>query len=806
MANHPATTPPVTENTEETVLSLDTALIILRRYWFIIILAALVGGTAAYYFVGKQNYVYQKTASVLMRDAQTSNDASSERIMAELGIDSGAANLANESFILKSTALMKKVVEDLNLNTSYWQKKDFREIELYQATPLLVHFEQIDKQRACSLQLTPLDEKRFTLSHPNNQGEPVLLEGVYGKPLTLPFAIISVHPTSLMTDAWNGKTVTVRHSSVLETANALLSGLTVTRPDAKESSLLEMTLTANNPQKAEDVLNHLIQVYNQISRDERNQAALKTEHFIKGRLKELGTALSDVDKKITEFKTKSDIIKDTDTTMTANFSTTQALEKEIFDLETQIKLAATLAENLKETERKRGLISVETGLPDSGISRQIEHYNEAYLEYQKIAGSAGSQNPVAVGLRDKMNSTRAAANKALSNYRSNLNLKLNQLISKRDSLTERLTETATREQEIIPLIREHKVKEELYLMLLGKEQENALAMAVTESSARVLETAHGSNLPISPKTIQYIAGGTAGGALLSIFAFMGAAMLNNKVNNKHDLPSSNRQPVIAELPQMSKKESRSTRLFIQDEHSAIAESFHILCNNVNSMLPRPEEGGHIILVTSTVPGEGKTFTTANLAAAFAYAGKKVLLIDGDLRKSSLTRRLGGSGREGLSSFLLSQHPDPSSVIRPLEGDSHGMDVLYSGPLVPNPVTLLSRPLLGQILGSLKKQYDAIIIDAPPYGILADTAILASLSDISLYIVRSGKIDKRYLAQIQQLADQGKLPNMAYVINGVNFKSASHSYYGYGYGYQYGYGSGQSRKTEGTQNRPGPDKA
>lgn len=553
MANNTAPTPPVTENTEETT-SLDTVLLVLRRYWFIIILAALAGGTAAYYLAGRQNYIYQKTASVLMRDAKTSSDASSERIMAELGIDSGAANLANESFILKSTALMKKVVEDLNLNTSYWQKKDFREIDLYKTSPLLVHFERIDKQRACTLQITPLDEKRFMLSHSNNQGESVQLEGFYGKPLTLPFAVISIHPTSLMTDAWNEKTVIVRHKPVLETANNLLHGLTVTRPDAKESSLLEMSLTASNPQKAEDVLNHLIQVYNQISKDERNKAALKTENFIQSRLKELGAALSDVDKKITEFKTKSDIVKDTDTTMSADFSTSQALEKEIFDLETQIKLAAILADNLKETERKQGLISVETGLPDSGIARQIEHYNEAYLEYQKIAGSAGSQNPITVSLRDRMNSTRAAANKALSNYRSNLNLKLNQLISKRDSLTERLTETASREQEIIPLVREHKVKEELYLMLLSKEQENALAMAVTESSARVLETAHGPNFPISPKTIQYIAGGTAGGALFSIFAFMGAAMLNNKVNNKHDLPSTNRQPVIAELPQMNKKE------------------------------------------------------------------------------------------------------------------------------------------------------------------------------------------------------------------------------------------------------------
>ena len=170
------------------------------------------------------------------------------------------------------------------------------------------------------------------------------------------------------------------------------------------------------------------------------------------------------------------------------------------------------------------------------------------------------------------------------------------------------------------------------------------------------------------------------------------------------------------------------------------------------------------------------------------------------RKSSLTRRLGGSGRKGLTSILLQQTTDTTGIIRPLGENSRGMDILYTGPMVPNPVTLLSHPLLGHILGILKKQYDAVIIDAPPYGILADTAILASLSDITLYAVRSGKIDKRYLLQIQQLADQGKLPNMAYIINGVNFKSASYSYYGYGYGYQYGYGTKEPQQTSRKQDK------
>ncbi|WP_290511884.1 polysaccharide biosynthesis tyrosine autokinase [Akkermansia sp.] len=789
MVNRPSPSPPVMEE-EESNLSLDLALAILRRYWFIIMLAAVAGGMLAFYLAGRQNYVYQKTASIIMRDAKSGTDASSDRIMSELGIDSGAVNLANESFILKSTAVMKKVVEDLKLNTSYWYSQDFRKIELYNSSPILAVFEEIGKQRSCSFSITPRGEQNFILAYTTSQKKTTTLEGTYGQSIALPFATVSIHPTSLMNEEWDGKPIIINHLTVLETAHGLLKNFSVTRPDVKESSLLEMTLTANNPQKAADVLNQLIAVYNQVSIDEKKLAAQKTKKFIEGRLEELEKSLNKAGKELTDFKTKNDIAGNAETTISADFSSAQALEKEIFDLETQIKLAAVLADNLKKTVRNDGLISVDTGLADNGISRQIEGYNEAFLEYQKIAGSAGSQNPIAVGLRERMDSTLSAANKALANYRSNQNLKLEELKKKRETLSERLTKTATKEQEFTPLIREHKVKEELYLNLLSKEQENAMALAAAESSARVLETAHGSDLPIAPKTEQYIAAGTLGGAALCFFAFLGLGMMNNKVKNKHDLTGQTRQPIIAELPRMSKKERKNTSLFIKEEQSVMAECFHILRNNVDSLLPRPDEGGHVIMLTSTTPGEGKTFTSANLAATFAKAGRKVLLIDGDLRKFSLTRQMGGHGRRGLTSILLNQVDDPFHIIRQAGENNTPFDFLGTGPAAPNPVTLLSQPLLAQILECFRKKYDAVIIDTPPYGILADTAILAALSDISLYLIRSGMIDKRYFNQIQKLADSGKLPNLAYIINAVDFKSSSYSYYGYNYGYRYSYGSGR----------------
>ena len=796
----PAAAPlPALEEEEESSLSLEAVFTAIRRFWFLIILCAALGGAGAYYFAGQQNYIYKKTASVMMKDG-AKQGASADRILTELGADPGAANLANESYILKSTALMQRVVEKLNLNTTYWQKQNLRLVELYTASPLLVRFEAIDANRGCSISITPVDAERYTLTYTNSVDQPVSLEGTFATPLELPFATITVHPTAHMTPQAQGTTITVDRAPVLATVRGLLAALSVTRPDQKDASMLEMTLTSTNPQKAEDVLNELIVAYNDNSREEKSEAARKTDAFIRGRLEEIGNALTEVDKQISESKESANVMRDTEVAFTADFGSTQEARRQIEQLELQQKLAATLQENLDECEKKGMLLTVNTGVEDSAIASKVEAYNEAYLEYSKISKSAGAKNPIAVALREQMDATLQAARKALQNYRSTLDLQLRDTRSKLEELTARMAETVGAEKALAPLIREHKVKEELYMLLLTKEQENALALAVTTPGARVLETAYGSNAPIAPRTQVFIAAGTVGGGAVCLLAILGIGMLNNKVNTKHDLGAYTRQPVVGELPVLTRKEKRAHRIFVKDAHSTMAECLHILRNNVDNLLPRPEKGGHVILLTSTMPNEGKTLVSANLAATFAQAGRRVLLIDADLRKTSLTRDLGGKGRKGLTNILLNHVQNPAEVIHTLTevtpdaGVEHAgtADVLYAGSGVPNPITLLTTARFGELLRELAGQYDAVIVDAPPQGIMADTDIIARHADITLYLIRAGQVVRKYFTQVQKLADSGKLPNVAYVLNAVDFRAGSYNYYGYGYAYGY-YRYGYSNK-------------
>ena len=804
--NESASASPLPQNIEEeeSALSLEAVFTAIRRFWFLIILCAALGGAGAYYFAGQQNYVYKKTASVMMKDGGKQS-ASTDRILTELGADPGAANLANESYILRSTALMQRVVDKLKLNTTYWQRQNLRQVELYTATPLVVRFESIDANRSCSMDITPLDATTYHLTYTNSAQQPVVLKGSFGEPLELPFATISVHPTSNMAPETSGRTISVQRTSALATTRDLLASLSVTRPDQKDASMLEMTLTATNPEKAEDVLNELIVAYNENSKEEKSESARKTDAFIRSRLEEIGSALTEVDKQISDSKESANVMRDTEAAFTADFSNTQAIRQQIEQLETQQKLAATLHTNLNECEREGTLLTVNTGVSDSAIASKVEAYNEAYLEYSKISRSAGAKNPIAVALREQMSATRQAVRKALANYENTLTLQLRDHRERLEALRASMAETVSAEKALAPLIREHKVKEELYMLLLTKEQENALALAIAAPGAKVLETAYGSNAPIAPRTMVFIAAGTVGGGAVCLLLILGIGMLDNKVNTKHDLAAYTRQPVVAELPVLSRKEKRAHRIFVKDAHSTMAECLHILRNNVDNLLPRPEKGGHIILLTSTMPNEGKTLVSANLAATFAQAGRRVLLIDADLRKTSLTRDLGGKGRKGLTNILLNHVQNPAEVIHTLTevtpdaGVEHAgvAQVLYAGTGVPNPVTLLTTERFGSLLRELAGQYDAVIVDAPPQGILADTDIIARHADITLYLIRAGQVVRKYFTQVQKLADEGKLPNLAYVLNAVDFRAHSYNYYGYGYAYgyyRYGYSANSSRRS------------
>ncbi len=764
----------------------------LRRYWLLILLMAAAGAGVAYYFTARLDYKYSKTASVMLRSAEGGNADPTERVLKELGADTGTVSLANESFVLKSTALMQRVVEELGLNTTCRTRENLRMVDLYGRAPVLAVFSKVLPDYSGSVDITLLDDNSFTLSYETQDKQRMQQDCNFGEPVELPFGTLTLSPTAYFNESWHGRSITLTHRPALSTARELLSALSVTRPDEKDSSLLELSISASSPALAEVVLDTLIKVYNLQSIEERYDAARKTEAFIRTRLAELDDSLRDDDRRIADSGAQTSTEGTAGDSISAEAAALQELDNSIFRLRSRIRLTQSLADAMQEAGSRGELITVENGDSDAALSGTIAAYNEACLEYRRIAESAGERNPIIVAHREQMAATLAAATRALEHHQQNLEHELSLLLQKRSELEQRLAQRSENARHLTPLLREHKVREALYMLLLTKEQENALALAIATPGARVLESAHGPDSPVAPHTSLFVLAGAGGGASLCMLLLVGFSMMDNSVKSRRDISAHCSLPVLAELPLLKRREIPTTDVFIQNPHSPMAEGLHILRNNAENFLPARDDRGLIILLTSTRPNEGKSFIAANLAATFARTGHSVLMVDTDLRKTSLSRRLGGRGRAGLTSFLLHREKDISRLIHPIRQSgnkdiantfpTHMPDILYAGPEVPHPVTLLSQPLLGELLQSLSRQYDIVLVDAPPCGVMADADIIAAHCDMTLYIIRAGSVDKRYLRQVEHMAKEGKLPHTALVLNAVNFNANSYSSYGYAYSY------------------------
>lgn len=330
----------------------------------------------------------------MLRDDKQKNAQVSEIILSDLGFKPGEANLANESYVVKSSEVMSRVVKGLGLDVSYWEKRNIREVDLYHTTPLKAEFSEEVAFQPCSLAVTPLNGREFSLSYRAKESGENVLHGKFGVPLKLPFATVNVCPTSYFSSGSMGRTIFVERVSVKEATDGMLGRLSVTRPDSKESSLLELTLRLSHPQKAEDALNYLIEVYNDHSRREKQMAASRAEEFIVKRIGKLGGQLGGVDKQVIDYKRNSRIVKDMDTTLDATFNRVQEIGTELFSTRTELIQVKVLARLLADRSRQQDMIPANIGIQDAGIAKQIELFNDNFLQHKKLFASAGRQNPM----------------------------------------------------------------------------------------------------------------------------------------------------------------------------------------------------------------------------------------------------------------------------------------------------------------------------------------------------------------------------------------------------------------------------
>lgn len=767
---------------------MDLLRLALKR-WYYYVGTVILCLVVAFVYVHRTAPQYQKVATVLIKDKNSGTRTPSEaQIFKEVGFMDLGGNVENEILIFKSLHLAQMVVEQLNLEVSYQAETFWRPVDLYGKTPVTVGFAD-DTDLACRFRLALLPNKKVELKELFYKGEKLDFQKTFAlnEMVQTPVGNIVVKPTSFYSGDCIGQELIVTKNTVTAVGNTLSARITATKA-SKESSMIQLSITDEVPQRAADILNALIDAYKKDIVNDKNTVARNTERFVVERLAILEKELGNVDSQIASYRSENQLVDASQSGL--YLQKADQFQNEAVQLQTEIELTRYLKEFLLQPKNDDSLIPLSTGVSEANLVSQINEYNKLRLQCNKLEGPSAGDNPVVQDLRQAMNSLRESILHAMDNHMEALQLRLNSTLKQEARSTGQAASIPNHQKTVLSAERQQKVKEQLYVYLLQKREENALAEYIAESNARVIDQAKGSNLPVAPKVQMIYLGALILGLGLPTAVLFFMLLLDNKVRNRKDIEGKLSLPFLGDIPY--KKGNEGMLAVRVDGTDSVTESFRMLRTNLSFM----KEDGHpvqVLMTTSMNEGAGKTFVGSNLAAMMAFAGKRVLLVDLDIRKASLTRLFGGKRQKGVTHYLIGQVEQADELIHPVNG-CPGMDIIYSGAIPPNPAELLLSDKLDELIGAVKDRYDLVLLDGVPTGVVADAAIVARLTDLTLFVARAGVLDRRQLPDIEQIYQSGKLKKMAVVLNSVKEEQLGYGHYGYaGYGYGYGYGNNQKKK-------------
>ena len=785
-------------------MSLGDILMLLLRNWYWYALSLIVCLGIAVFQIKKSPLIYERHATVLIKSQGAISQMQDETaLFRDLDMTTDGGFLVdNEIQIFKARRLMEEVVRRLNLDIDYNIKGRFRDWTCYSSTPVKLSFPDADENSRLSLIMTVEDVGKVKL-HGFSDGSDASFIASPGDTVTTPVGRI-ILTDNLRTRSNNsiGEDIRVTKSSVSSVASSL-SGRLHSDLLSKTSTIIKLSISDVSSQRAEDVLNTLVRVYDEDAINDKNRVAINTEKFIAEQLEILESELNDIDLVIANYKSTNKLT-DLNSDASAFRATVTTIEQELADLQNRHSVAEYILKYIQSREgngeARFDVIPNNAGLGSQSLETMISEYNTQTLLREKLKLDAGERNPQVVDLTNSVDQMRSRIIVSIRNYLESLDIEIASVKKRVGSSTYRLSVMPAQQKTVTGVERQQSTKEQLYMYLLNKRQENALTASIAESNARILDPAMGSGTPIEPKKSFIMMSGLFAGLLIpTVFLFL-LMVADNKVRNKKDLFKIASVPVVGEIPQ--KKGTRWTVrkakehghkhnslqsnvgnriVFSGKAHDAVTESIRILRTNIHFL--GGSQGKHqVIMFTSFLPGAGKTFVGINLGMSLAASGAKVLMVDLDLRRGSLSAEL-NKGKVGMTDYLGGFCTNIDDVI--IKTPYHdNLDMIPVGHKAPNPAELLMDNSLDCMMEVLKKRYDYIVIDCVPANVVADAMISNRIADMTLFVVRAGNLDKRLLPEIQNIYDSGKLHNMALVLNGI---SDSHVYgSGYGYGYGYGY--------------------
>lgn len=773
---------------------------IIRWPWFIAsVIFCLV---CAWLYLKVTTPVYNINASIIIKDdkkgGNTGNDLSA---FEDLGIISSSKNIDNEIEILRSKSLIKDVVSELGLYISYSGEGRFQKPDLYGSSPVFVHFLPEDAERLKAPILLTVNYQSgnqidVTATINGNTVNkhftelPAVLSGEAG---TLTF---TSNPAAPITGSGS---VDVSIVNPLSVAKGYRGALSI-EPTSKTTSVVTVSIKNTNKKRGENFINKLVEIYNKNANNDKNEVAQNTARFIDERISVINQELGTTEQELESFKREAGL---TDLSSDAQLAVSEqsAYEKLCVENGTQLNLVQYLSEYIQKPENATATLPTNVGLNDETLSDLIAQYNALILERNRLLRTSSETNPVVRRLENNIQDMRAGILTTIASVRKGLLITKADLERQAGKYAGRISNAPAQERRFVSIQRQQEIKAGLYLMLLQKREENNIALAATANNAKIIDDALADDFPISPnKKIIYMAAFVLGlGIPIAIIYILN--LLSYRIEGRADVERLTNVSIIGDVP-LNDSEDKHAIAVRENDNDIMAETFRSLRTNLLFILGDPDK--KVVLVTSTMSGEGKTFIASNLAVSLALLGKKVIIVGLDIRKSGLNKVFRIHHKEkGITGFLSApQSTDLRSMILPSEV-SNNLHVLPGGAIPPNPTELLARKSLDDAIELLKKDYDYIVLDTAPIGMVTDTQLIARVADASIYVCRADYTHKNDYQLINELYANKRLPGLCTVINGLDMKKKKYGYYygygkygryyGYGkkYGYGYGYGYGDT---------------
>ena len=768
--------------------------------WFVgAVVACLI---AAWVYLHMSTPVYNISATVLIKDDKKGGSAGMLSGLESLGLDgmvSSSQNIDNEIEVLRSKTIVKEVVEDLGLYISYTDKDEFPSRNMYKTSPVQVSLtpqeaDLLEKPMTVEMTLQPQGSIDVNVKIGDDEYQkhfeklPAVFptdKGTLAFFLT-PDSVLSSKRTSEETTDSEKTTrnITATINKPLAVAKAYCKNMTI-EPTSKTTSVAVISLKNSNVQRGKDFINKLLEMYNINTNNDKNEVAQKTAEFINERISIISKELGSTEKDLESFKRGAGI---TDLTSDAQIALTGSAEYEKKRVENQTQI--NLLQDLQRYMQNEGyeVLPSNIGLQDVNLAAAINRYNDVLVERKRLLRTSTENNPTIINLDTSISAMKENVQVSLDRVLRGLFITKADLDREASRYSRRISEAPGQEREFVSIARQQEIKAGLYLMLLQKREENAITLAATANNAKIIDEAIADDAPVSPRSkITYLIALILGvGIPVGVIYLL--ELTKFKIEGRADVEKLTSAPIVGDIPLTDEKQGAIA--VFENQNNLMSETFRNIRTNLQFML---ENDKKVILVTSTVSGEGKSFISANLAISLSLLGKKVVIVGLDIRKPGLNKVFNIPRKEiGITQYLANPENNLMDLVQ-LSDVSKNLYILPGGTVPPNPTELLARDGLDKAIETLKKNFDYVIMDTAPVGMVTDTLLIGRVADLSVYVCRADYTHKNEYTLINELAEKDKLPSLCTVINGLDLKRRKYGYY-YGYGKRYGYGYGYGEQS------------